>query len=257
MESIDFFGHMDMIAIRDIAFICDTGNNTETLLETFREFVCSGLDRSSIQGEVNIRLSFPFCSMVIQASHDFQSELSTALLSVALSGDRLSTFVQASVSQGDRRVSIIQESIDSLTFLKSGESAILPEDRSDIRRSAFQPIMTDHQSRETKTIQALAQEIKEPLFFFCLILNVFGSDSQSHIRQRDRDHSLIKATIILVLRRIEILSLCEIALSGIRETIRSEERSASHTGVYVAFQLSHDFRRNVIRNHALCGAFCR
>ena len=47
----------------------------------------------------------------------------------------------------------------------------------------------------------------------------------------------------------------DISRAGVRETVRGQERTAAHTGVYIAFELTHDFGGNIIRNHTPGGTF--
>lgn len=76
-----------------------------------------------------------------------------------------------------------------------------------------------------------------------------------YIREIDRYDALIKASVILVFSAV-VLCVGDISDTLIREPIRREETSAPHTRVHIAFQLTHQFCADVIRNHAFCCAFC-
>ncbi len=53
-EGVDLLGHMDVVAVGDIALVRDARDNAEALLQALGELVGRGLQRRAVQGEIDV-----------------------------------------------------------------------------------------------------------------------------------------------------------------------------------------------------------
>ena len=125
---------------------------------------------------------------------------------------------------------------------------MLPQDRGNIRRRAFQTLMAAHQCTVAQ-IQTLIKDLPK------LIHITAGRTCD--IYEIECHDTLIKSAVIFMPACLIITRICDIADTCIRKTIRCQEAAASHTCIYIAlFQLTHDLLRNIIRHHTLCRTLC-
>ena len=154
---------------------------------------------------------------------------------MALTGHKLGCLVETDITEGDCRVTIHQQWINLFTFLQSGNRTILPVNRADIGSDTKQCIVSAHQSFVAQ-IQTLIEQAPE-LLFITLCQNTDLWEVQGY-------NALVETAFPFI---ISVLILP-----------RGEERTASHTGEYIAFVvLTHLLRRDIIRIQTLRRAFHR
>ena len=84
-----------------------------------------------------------------------------------------------------------------------------------------------------------------------------AAGGQSHVREVDGHHALIEAAVVLVLARLIIAGVCDVADAGICEAVRRQEGAAAHAGIHIALQLQHFLGRDVVGHHPAGGALGR
>ncbi len=106
--------------------------------------------------------------------------------------------------------------------------------------------MTDHQCSVAQ-IQTLIKNLPECVHIL--------AGRAGYINQIDGHNTLIETAIILMLGRMIIAGICDIANTCICKAVRCQEGTASHARVNIALELSHDLGGNIIRDHSLGSAF--
>ena len=189
VKRIDRLTYINVITVRDITLIRHTRNNTESFLKAFCKFVCRTLNRRTVNTETYICLLFPSVARFIHVFHYVKRKCSRRIC-VRFSRHIFHTFVKSGISKRDRRISAIKQIIDLLPFFQTCQRAKLPKDRSRIRKSSFQTVMSAHKSPVTK-IQSLVKHFPE----FVLI----SAGGQCYVHKVDRHNSLIKASVKLII----------------------------------------------------------
>ena len=169
--------------------------------------------------------------------HDLESEGGGLCIGVGMAGHVFDAFIQPGIAQGDGGVAAIEKPVDGLALLEPGQGAILPQNGGRVGEGALEPVVAAHQGLVAQ-LQALVEDVPE----FLLVL----PGGQGHVHQIDGDDTLVEPAVVLGL--------------SIFVHIGREEGAAAHAGVAVAlaifvnFQLQHFLFRDIVRNHALCGA---
>ena len=149
-----------MITVCNIVFICHTRNQSKTFLQTFCKFISCGLQRGAIQTKIYVVLCLPLAAGIIHMLHYFQCKRCRTRICVGFTCHIADTFTQSRISERDRRITIMKQFINSLAFFQTGKCAMLPQDRSHIRRCSLQTLMTAHQCTVTK-FQSLIKDFPE------------------------------------------------------------------------------------------------
>ena len=202
---------MYVVAVGDIVLVCHARNDAETLLQAFGKFVSGGFQRSSVQTEINVALLSPFGAGVVHMLHHLECKFLAFRVCVAHAHHVAGTFAESCVTQGDGGVTAVEQLINLLTLFQTGQRAVLPENRSHIRRCSLQTVVTAHE-RLVAEFQTLVEDLPE-------LLHVF-SGGAGHVHQIQGDNALIESAVEL---RLVVLVF-----------IYCQEGTASHTRVAVA-----------------------
>ena len=76
------------------------------------------------------------------------------------------------------------------------------------------------------------------------------------VGQVDGHDALIEAAVILVLARLVVAGVGDVAHARVGEAVGREEAAAAHTGIHVALELEHFLFADVIGHHTARRAFC-
>ena len=76
--------------------------------------------------------------------HHFQGEFFALRVRVAYALHVAGTLAESRIAQRDGGVTAVEQFIDLLSLFQTGESAVLPEDRSHVGRGSFQTVVTAH-----------------------------------------------------------------------------------------------------------------
>ena len=236
VEGVDIFRDVDVVAVRDVVLICDAFDEAEAFLEAFGEFVGGRFHRGAVDGVGNVFLGSPFAAGVIQLLHDGHGEFPSLFRGVGDTEHADAHFIQAGIAEGNGAVVIEEELIDRLALLQTGECAVLPEDRCDVRDGAEEPLVAAAKCAMAE-LEAVFQDLPEAVHV--------AAGGAGDVDEIDGDDALIEAAVVLVL-----------AILAKAFGIRCEEAAAAHAWVDIAiFHLSHDLGGNVVRHHALGGTF--
>ena len=250
VKGVDMFGHMDVIGICNIVLIRDARNDAEALLQTFGEFICRGLQRRTVEREIDVRLGLPLGARVVEVVHDIECERRRGRVGVGLAGHVLDALIKPRVAERDGRIAAVEQLVDGLTLFEPGQRAILPENRRSVGKRTLEPVVAAHE-RTVAQVKPVVKNFPE------LIQSAAGR--QRDINQIDRHDALIEAAVILGLAWFIIAGVCDIVPAGARAVGR-QEAAAAHAGVHVAvarrfalgkLEFAHLFFRDVIRNHPL------
>ena len=199
---------MDVVAVGDIVFVRDAGNDAEALLQALGEFVGGGLQRGAVQGVIHVFGLLPGGALVVHVLHHAQGKGLGAGIGVALAGHILDTLIQACISQADGGVAAKQQLVDLFALLQAGQSAVLPQDGGGVAGGAQQPLMPGLQ-RTVAQLQALVKDLPE--------LFKVSAGAQGHVHQVDGHHALVEAAVIF-------------GLAGLRVHIGGQKAAAAHAG---------------------------
>ena len=128
---------MHMITVRNIISVRHALDHAETVLQAFRKLIGRGLQRRTVQAEINIRLLPPLFAGIVQIVHDFECKRRSLRIRMTLPGHIADTLAQAGIAQRYGRIPVVEKSVDLLSLLKPCQRAILPEDRRYVRGRAF------------------------------------------------------------------------------------------------------------------------
>ena len=76
------------------------------------------------------------------------------------------------------------------------------------------------------------------------------------VGQIDGHDPLIEAAVILVLARLVVAGVGDVAHARVGEAVGREEAAAAHAGIHVALELEHFLFADVIGHHTARRAFC-
>ena len=245
IESVDVLGHVDMVAVGDIALVGDAGDDAEAPLEALGELVSGGFQGGAIQGVVDILRLFPLGAFVVHLLHDGQGKGGGGGVRVALAGHVLHALVKARIAQGDGGIAVKEELVDGFALLQAGQGAVLPENGCGVGQGALQAVVAALQGPVAQ-LQALFKDAPE--------LVQIPTGGQGHIRQVDGDHALVEAAVVLVLAGFVVFGVGDVADAGIGEAVRRQEGAAAHAGIHIALQFLHLLFGDVVRHHAAGGA---
>ncbi|CAN4027241.1 hypothetical protein NOIMNB_NOIMNB_17880, partial [Dysosmobacter welbionis] len=171
-------------------------------LQALGKFIGGGLQRRTVEGEIDIALLLPLPAGVVHVLHHLQGEGGGGGVRMALAGHVLHALVEAGVAQGDGGVAVVEQLVDGLALLQPGAGAVLPQNRGHVGESALQPIVPAHQGTVAQ-LQAFVKDLPE--------LVQVAAGGQGHIGQIDGHHALIEAAVVLVLARLIIAGVCDVA----------------------------------------------
>lgn len=189
IKGVDFFRHMDMIAVGDITFICNAFDDAKAALETLGKFIGGGFNGSPIQRIVDILGLFPLRAFIIHILHDTKRKRLCFLVGVTLSGHGLDTLVKAGISQRDGGVPVIEQFVNRLALFQAGQRTVLPMDRGCVGKRAQQSLVTQPQ-RPVAQLQPFVKDLPE---FFKV-----SSRGERNIGQVDGDNTLINIRVLLL-----------------------------------------------------------
>ena len=252
-KGIDVLGHMDMVGVCNVALVRNAGDHAETLLQALGELIGGGFQRGAIEGEIDVLLLLPAGAGIVHILHDLQSKGLGGLVGVGLSGHVLDALVKTGVAQGDGGIAAVEQLIDGLPLLESGQRSVLPQDGRGIGQCALQPVVTAHQ-RPVAEVQPLIEYLPELVHIL--------SGGQGYIHQIHGDHALVEAAIVLGLSRFVVLGPGDV-VPAVTGPVRRQEAAAAHAGVHIALArslslgelvLPHLLFADIVGNHPLGGA---
>ena len=130
------------------------------------------------------------------------------------SGHPNAHFVKACITQRNGGITVKQQTINGFALFQSGQSAVLPQNRSYIRDSAQKALMAAAK-RPVAKLQTLLQNLPEPIH-----ISLRGA---CHIHQVNGHNTLVETSV-------ELVASIGIAL----RLLHSQDGTASHTGIYIA-----------------------
>ena len=236
---------MDVVRVGDVVLVGDTVDLAEALLQALGKLVGGGLQRSAVDGVVDVLFGFPLGTGVVQSLHDLEAELFTGFGGVGLTLHVVDALCQTGIAEGDGGVTAVEEFVDGLAGFQTGDGAILPEDGSDVGRRAEQTLVADAQSSVAE-VEALFHELPELLFIL--------AGRAGDVDEVQGDNALVETAIVLMDAFFEVLGVFRVAVTVVGEAVRSQEGAAAHAGVHVALQFESLLLGDVVRHHALRGA---
>ena len=252
-EGVDLLAHVHVVGVRDVAMVGDALDHPEALLQALGELVRGGLERRAVERVVDVLGGLPLGALVVHVLHDGEREGLGLLVGVALAGHVLHALVEARVAQRDGGVAAIEELVDLLALVETGQRAILPEDGCGVGEGAAEAVVTAAQGAVAE-LEALVEDLPE------LVHVAIGGEG--NVRQVDGHDALVEAAVVLGLARLVVLGLGHVVIAVAR-AVRREERAAAHAGVHVAVALglalgelvlAHLLLGDVVGHHALGGA---
>ena len=246
VKGVDMLRYVDVVAVGDVPLVGDAGDDAEAALEAFGELVGGGFQRRAVQGVIDVFRLFPLGTLVVHLLHDGQGKGGGGGVCVAFAGHVLYTFVQSCIAQRDGGVAVVEELVNGLALFQTGQCAVLPQDGGRVGQSALQTVMAALEGAVAQ-LQTLLEDFPE---FFQI-----AAGGQGHIRQVDGDHALIEPAVVLVLARLIVFGVGNVADAGVGEAVGGQERTAAHAGVHIALKLLHLLFGDVIRHHTAGRAF--
>ena len=118
---------------------------------------------------------------------------------MTLTGHRLDTLIQTCIAKRQSTITVIQQPIDRLSLRQSCQCTVLPMDRTCIRQSTLQTLMS-----QTKRAMAQFQSSLENIPEFIKVV----ISRQTNVRKIDRYDTLVETTIIFrfICLRIDVRS---------------------------------------------------
>ena len=99
VKCIDWLRYMYMITVRNIILICNSFDDSESLLKTFCKLVCGRLHRCTIYRIADILSSFPLGTFVIQPLHNCHCKWSGFRICMRLSKHAHAHLIKACISK--------------------------------------------------------------------------------------------------------------------------------------------------------------
>ena len=72
-EGVDFLGHMDVIAVGDVALVRDARHDAKATLQALRELVGDALDGRAVDGVVDVLGKLPLGALAMSMPPDHPS----------------------------------------------------------------------------------------------------------------------------------------------------------------------------------------
>ena len=246
-EGVDRLGDVDMVAVGDIALVGHALDDAEALLQALGKLVGRGLERCAVEGIVDVLGSLPLLALVVHLLHDGQGERRGGGVGMALAGHVLHALIESGVAEGDGGVAVVEQTVDGFALLETGAGAVLPEDGRGVGERTAQAVVAAAE-------RAVAQ--LEPVFKNIPELFDVAAGGERDVGQIDGHDALIEAAVILVLARLVVAGVGDVAHARVGEAVGREEAAAAHAGIHVALELEHLLFADVIGHHAARRAFC-
>ena len=144
--------------------------------------------------------------------------------------------VEAGIAQADRGVASIEQPVDGLSLLETGESPVLPEYGSGVGERAFEALMAAAQGRVAE-LETLVEELPEPVWV--------PPGREGHVRQVDGHDALVEAAVVLGLARLPVAGVGHVVVAVARAVGR-QERATAHAGVDITRSRDLAFRELVL-----------
>ena len=253
IEGVDMLGDVNVVGVRDVVLVRDALDEAEALLQALGKFIRRGLQRCSVEREVDVGRFLPALARIVHVLHNFKRKRRSRRVGVRFSRHVLDALVKARVAERDRRIAAVEELVDRLALFEPRERAILPEDRRGVRERALETVVAAHEGLVAE-LEPFVENLPE------LIKRAAGRER--HVHKVDGHHALIEPAVILGLVRIVVSGVRHI-VPAVAGAVGREEAAAAHAGVHVAMarrfalgelELFHFLLGNVVRHHALCCA---
>lgn len=212
IEGVDLFPDVDVIGIGNVIMVGNSGDDAKALLKALGEFVGRGLKRSAIDGVVDVFFSLPFRAGIVEKLHDANAKFFPYSGSVGCAFHVIDTFGESGIAQRNRGIAIEEKLINGFSWLQTGQSPILPKNRSHVAWSAEQAFVAKLQGAVAE-FQTIAEDFPEAFFVF--------TARASNIDKVNGDDALIEAAVVTVLTGNIIQSVGNVADARIGEAIWS------------------------------------
>ena len=246
-EGVDRLGDVDMVAVGDIALVGHALDDAEALLQALGKLVGRGLQRRAVEGIVDVLGSLPLLALVVHLLHDGQGERRGGGVGMALAGHVLHALIESGVAEGDGGVAVVEQAVDGFALLETGAGTILPEDGRGVGERTAQTVV----AAAERTVAQLEPVFKNIPEFFDVTAR-----GERDVGQIDGHDALIEAAVVLVLARLVVAGVGDVAHARVGEAVGREEAAAAHTGIHIALELEHFLFADVIGHHAARRAFC-
>ena len=135
-----------MVGIGIISFIRYIFNLTKAFFINFSETVAETFCRCSIKSKMDSGFLFPCIRCTAQTIHQRFCKLTSLFRCLTLAGHQFRNFIQTDVSKRNSGITAMQQFIDFLSFLQTGNRTILPVNRTDITGYTLKRTVAAHQS---------------------------------------------------------------------------------------------------------------
>ena len=249
-ERVDLLRHVDVVGVGDVVLVRDSLHDAEALLQALGELVGRRLERSAVEGVVDVLGLLPLRGVLVELLHHLEAELLALGLGELLADHREDALPEPRVAERDRRVAAVEELVDLLALVEAREGSVLPENRRRVGGRPFQALMAAAEGAVAE-LAALVEEAPE-------LLHV-AVRGKRDVDEVDRDDALVEAAVVLRLAGLVVLGARDVAVAVAR-AVRREERAAAHARVRVAVPdclalgelvLAHLLLADVVGHHAL------
>ena len=126
LECINRLGHVNMITVGDIVLVRHIGNQTEPLLQTAGKLISGGLQRRSVQAEINVGFLCPALAGIVQMTHHLQGKRCCLRIGVGFTGHVTCALTESGIAQRKGGVTAVQQLVNGLALFQPCQCAILP-----------------------------------------------------------------------------------------------------------------------------------
>ena len=99
IEGVDMLGDVDVVGVRDVVLVRDALDKAEALLQALGKFIRRGLQRRSVEREVDVGRFLPALARVVHVLHDFERKRRGRRVGVRFSRHVLDALVKARVAE--------------------------------------------------------------------------------------------------------------------------------------------------------------
>ena len=160
VKGVDILCHMDMVGVRDIALVGDAVDDAEAVLQALGELIGGGLQGRAVEGVVDVLSLLPLLALVVHFLHHGEGEGCGGGVRVALAGHILHALIEPGVAERDGGVAVVQQLVDGLALLQTGQGAVLPQDGGHVGQRALQPLVAAPQGTVAQ-LQPLLKDLPE------------------------------------------------------------------------------------------------
>ena len=161
-KCIDGLGNVNVIRVGDIVSVGNALYYAEAVLKALCKLVGSALKGSAVEGVVDVLGRLPLCGVLVELLHNIKAELLTLAFGELLAVERVYALPKACITERKCGVTAVEILVDLLALLKTGESAVLPEDGSGVGECAGESLVTALK-RSVTELHSLVEYLPESL----------------------------------------------------------------------------------------------